>query len=56
MPSSCRSGSCGTCLTVVLEGAVDHRDSVLTPAEKAENSIMCACVSRAFGDRLVIDL
>lgn len=54
--SSCREGTCGTCETVVLEGEVDHRDSILTPDEQAENSVMYICVSRAAGPRLVLDL
>lgn len=56
VPSSCQAGTCGTCLTMVLDGEVDHRDSVLTPDERAENSMMCICVSRAAGSELVIDL
>lgn len=54
--SSCREGTCGTCETVVLEGEVDHRDSVLTAAEQAENMSMMTCVSRAACPRLVLDL
>jgi ferredoxin-NADP reductase len=53
---SCREGTCGTCETVVLEGAVDHRDSVLTPDERASNDVMFVCVSRAAGPRLLLDL
>jgi ferredoxin-NADP reductase len=54
--SSCREGTCGTCETEVLEGVVDHRDSILTPEEKAENRVMYVCVSRSAGPRLVLDL
>lgn len=54
--SSCREGICGTCETVVLEGEVDHRDSVLTPPEQAENLSMMTCVSRAACPRLVLDM
>jgi ferredoxin-NADP reductase len=35
--SSCRSGICGTCETTVLDGTPEHRDSVLTPEERAAN-------------------
>jgi ferredoxin-NADP reductase len=45
--SSCREGTCGTCETPVLEGEIDHRDSLLTPAEQARNDTMLICVSRA---------
>ncbi|MET9428082.1 MULTISPECIES: PDR/VanB family oxidoreductase [unclassified Streptomyces] len=54
--SSCREGTCGTCETTVLDGAVDHRDSLLTPAERARNDTMFICVSRAACPRLVLDL
>jgi ferredoxin-NADP reductase len=54
--SSCRVGTCGTCETPVLEGEVEHRDSVLTPAEQADGAVMMVCVSRAAGPRLVLDL
>src|SRR5215217_1604624 len=54
--ASCQEGTCGTCETAVLEGQVDHRDSVLTPDEQAANDIMLICVSRAACPRLVLDL
>jgi len=54
--SSCGEGTCGTCETEIIEGTVDHRDSVLTPAEQAENVCMMVCVSRATCPVLVLDL
>lgn len=54
--SSCGEGTCGTCETPVLDGTVDHRDSVLTPDEQSENSCMMVCVSRATCPVLVLDL
>ncbi len=54
--SSCREGTCGTCETPVLEGAVDHRDSVLTADEQAAGDRMMICVSRAACERLVLEL
>ncbi|MGV9881091.1 PDR/VanB family oxidoreductase [Streptomyces sp. NPDC003006] len=54
--SSCREGTCGTCETAVLDGVVDHRDSLLTPAERARDDTMFLCVSRAACPRLVLDL
>ncbi len=54
--SSCREGTCGTCETVVLEGEVDHRDSILTPDEQEANDVMYVCVSRSACPRLVLDL
>ena len=53
-PSSCESGTCGTCRTRLLEGEPDHRDLVLTEAER-RHAIMI-CVSRATSDLLVLDL
>jgi ferredoxin-NADP reductase len=54
--SSCEQGTCGTCLTPVLEGTPDHRDSILADHERAANDCMLPCVSRSRGDRLVLDL
>ncbi|MEU4654700.1 PDR/VanB family oxidoreductase [Streptomyces sp. NPDC023723] len=53
---SCAEGTCGTCETEVLEGVPDHRDSVLTEAERAAGETMLVCVSRCHGKRLVLDL
>ncbi|HVU91776.1 MAG TPA: 2Fe-2S iron-sulfur cluster binding domain-containing protein, partial [Jatrophihabitans sp.] len=54
--SSCQEGTCGTCETGVLAGVPDHRDSVLTRAERAAGDVMMICVSRARTPRLVLDL
>ncbi|MFI6774847.1 PDR/VanB family oxidoreductase [Nocardia sp. NPDC050412] len=54
--SSCREGTCGTCETGVVSGEVDHRDSVLSPEERAEGESMMICVSRCAGARLVLEL
>ncbi len=54
--SSCREGTCGTCETNVVEGEIDHRDSILTPGEQALNTVMYICVSRAACPRLVLEL
>ena len=54
--SSCREGTCGTCETAVLDGVPDHRDSLLTPAERDTGDVMMICVSRARDGRLVLDL
>ncbi|MFB4307467.1 PDR/VanB family oxidoreductase [Actinomadura sp. GTD37] len=54
--SSCREGTCGTCETPVLDGEPEHRDSVLTEAERADGGFMMICVSRARGPRLVLEL
>ncbi|MGW2330291.1 PDR/VanB family oxidoreductase [Streptomyces sp. NPDC001700] len=54
--SSCERGTCGTCLTPVLEGRPDHRDSILTDHQREADDCMVVCVSRSGGDRLVLDL
>ncbi|RYE04106.1 MAG: oxidoreductase [Sphingomonadales bacterium] len=54
--SSCEAGVCGMCETPVLEGEVDHRDHVLSDAERAANRRMMICCSRAKSDALVLDL
>jgi ferredoxin-NADP reductase len=54
--SSCREGTCGACETAVIDGDVDHRDSVLSASERAANDCMMICVSRSRGPLLVLDL
>ena len=39
----------------MLEGEVDHRDSVLDEDERESNECMMVCVSRARSERLVLD-
>jgi ferredoxin-NADP reductase len=56
MMSSCEEGVCGTCEARVLSGAIDHRDSILNGTERAAGDKMMICVSRARGDRLVLEL
>ena len=38
IPTACQEGVCGTCLTRVLEGEVDHHGLYLSPAEQAVSS------------------
>ncbi|WP_326335967.1 cytochrome P450/oxidoreductase [Paenarthrobacter ureafaciens] len=56
VPSDCEEGLCGTCQVGVVSGDIDHRDVVLTQAERADGNVMLACCSRACGDRLVLDI
>lgn len=46
VPFGCRAGSCGACEIPVLDGEVDHRDSVLSEEERAQKNKILACVSR----------
>ncbi|MFE2562935.1 PDR/VanB family oxidoreductase [Streptomyces mirabilis] len=53
-PYSCEQGFCGTCQQRVLEGEIEHRDELLTDTERGDS--MLICVSRALGDRIVLDM
>jgi vanillate O-demethylase ferredoxin subunit len=55
-PFSCTEGVCGTCETRVLEGIPDHRDLILTEAERASNKTMLICCSGSKSEKLVLDL
>lgn len=56
VPASCRSGLCGSCETSVLDGVPDHRDEILSEADRAVGDRMFICVSRSLTERLVLDL
>jgi ferredoxin-NADP reductase len=56
VPSMCRQGVCGECRTRVTSGRVDHRDLVLSAAEKAAGHWVMPCVSRAADDGLELRL
>jgi len=49
VPTSCREGICGTCVTRVLEGTPDHCDLFLTGDEQDANNCFTPCCSRAHG-------
>lgn len=53
---SCTQGICGSCITPVLDGVPEHRDAVMSNAERESNLQMCVCVSRAKSERLVLDI
>lgn len=54
--SSCETGACGTCQATVLGGEPLHQDVYLNGDERSAGQVMMPCVSRAVGDRLVLDL
>lgn len=56
IPYSCEAGVCGTCLTRVIAGTPDHRDSFLTDAEKDAGDQFLPCCSRTKSPLLVLDL
>lgn len=54
VPSSCESGTCGSCRTRLVSGVADHRDYVLD--EDQHGSEIMICVSRAKSAVIEIDL
>jgi phthalate 4,5-dioxygenase reductase component len=52
-PSSCESGTCGTCRTQLVAGEADHRDLVLSDDEKLAQIMIC--VSRGKTPEIMID-
>ena len=56
IPVSCEEGICGTCLTGVVSGDVEHHDVILDEAERVRNRRLTPCCSRARGGTLVLDL
>lgn len=56
LPMSCEQGVCGTCVTTVLAGEPEHRDSYLTEEDRARGDTVLPCCSRARSPRLVLDL
>ena len=55
--SDCEEGLCGSCEVRVLGGRIDHRDVVLTRAERDAGARMMTCCSRACGgEKLVLEL
>lgn len=53
---SCESGTCGSCRTGLLGGAVDHRDLVLMEHEKASQLMVCVSRAAPGTEELVLDL
>ncbi|WP_339719708.1 PDR/VanB family oxidoreductase [uncultured Paraglaciecola sp.] len=53
---ACAEGVCGSCEVPVISGLPDHRDMVLSDAEKSENATMMVCCSGSLSSRLVLDL
>ena len=56
VPSDCEEGLCGSCEVAVLGGEAEHRDAVLSAGERASQTRMMACCSRARGGKLVLAL
>lgn len=56
LDSLCERGICARCIIPVLEGQPDHRDKALTTRAREKDQFMTICISRALGDKLVLDL
>lgn len=56
IPVSCEQGICGTCITRVLSGEIEHRDQYFNEAEQAAQDQFTPCCSRAKSVVLVLDL
>ncbi len=54
--TSCEQGICGSCLTPVLEGLPDHRDTFQTMEERSRNDQFTPCCSRALTESLVVEI
>ncbi len=54
VPFSCARGDCGVCVTEVVSGEVDHRDTYLNKQQRKKQ--MCICVSRAKGNKLSLNI
>lgn len=54
--TSCEEGTCGTCVTRILDGEPDHRDVFLTDDEHASGQQFTPCCSRAKSPLVVLDL
>ena len=53
---ACMQGTCGSCEVQVLEGVPDHRDSVLSPAQKASGKTMLICCSGSVSKSLSLNI
>lgn len=53
---ACMQGTCGSCETRVLAGEPDHRDALLSAAQRSSGKVMLICCSGSRSDRLVLDL
>jgi ferredoxin-NADP reductase len=53
---SCELGICGACEQRVISGVPEHRDSILSEEEQAENTRVMICCAGCKSERLVLDL
>ncbi|MGV8872880.1 MAG: PDR/VanB family oxidoreductase [Rhodococcus sp. (in: high G+C Gram-positive bacteria)] len=55
-PYSCRQGFCGACVVGLVGGRVEHRDRVLSEAERQNSLTLCVSRGAADGEIVVLDL
>lgn len=55
LPGSCETGICGSCEMRVLAGRPEHRDGILTGADRQRGDRIYPCVSRSEDPLLVLD-
>ena len=55
-PYACVAGICGAREATVLSGEPDHRDYILTNAQRGQGKRIVLCVSRSLSPELVLDL
>ena len=53
---SCELGICGACEQRVISGTPEHRDSILSEEEQAENKRVMICCAGCKTDKLVLDM
>ena len=56
IPNGCQQGVCGSCVTRVTSGEVDHRDGILSNHERQQLQLMLPCVSGCHSARLELDI
>lgn len=54
--ASCEQGVCGTCMTGVLSGDLEHHDTYLSKAERESGKWIMPCVSRCKNGKIVLDI
>lgn len=52
----CSDGLCGVCKCTVLEGDIEHRDFVLSKAQREESMILCQSRAASASEKIVLDL
>ena len=56
VPTSCEQGVCGACEIRILNGKADHKDKILTLAERDAQTSMMLCCSGALTPELELEL